>query len=87
MSEADLTDSTAPRASDLEMDRPGEGSSTYTTSPRDCAAKLEMPIVAVRGVGLDGVEEEVDWVDREIHSWSLVYFFVRYEVEMLKLRA
>ena len=46
-SDADLTDSTAPRVSPAATSFPGSGSSTKTTSPRASAAWAEMPIEPV----------------------------------------
>lgn len=54
ISDADLTDSTAPKASPTATSVSAAGSSTKTTSPRDSAAKVVMPIVAageVSGAG------------------------------------
>lgn len=45
MSEADLTDSTAPIVSPAPNLVPTVGSSMKTTSPRAWAAKMDMPIV------------------------------------------
>lgn len=51
MSEADLTDSTAPKASPAATSVSTVGSSTKTASPRAWAAKAVMPTVAVNRGG------------------------------------
>lgn len=51
MSEADLTDSTAPKVSPIVHSVSVVGSSTKTTSPRASAAKEVMPTVAVARKG------------------------------------
>lgn len=45
ISDADLTDSTAPRESSADTSRSMAGNSTKTTSPRACAAYTDIPIV------------------------------------------
>lgn len=54
-SEADLTDSTAPTVSPALTSRSASGSSTKTTSPRDSAAYLVIPILAAGAVSLSAI--------------------------------
>jgi hypothetical protein len=84
MSEADLTDSTAPIASPSLTSMSVWGSSMYTTSPRALAAYSEIPRVpgalsVRRGVLLWQTDLKnvhvLPSADNSIHSWSSVYFF------------
>lgn len=87
ISDADLTDSTAPMESPADTSRSMAGNSTKTTSPRLLAAKTDTPMVPEEDDALKNVQLAREGGEcgraipvlpsslSSIHSCSAVYFF------------